>query len=43
MKKMKRSHTDTFAPLKHHYFKYETEDIEEEILEKEVNDIPGFL
>ena len=31
------------VPLKHHYFQHETDDNDEEILEQEVNDIPGFL
>ena len=31
------------VPLKHNYFQYETKDNDEEILEQEVNDIPGFL
>ena len=31
------------VPLKHHYFQYETEDIDEELSEQEVNDIPGLL
>ena len=30
------------VPLELHYFQYETENNDDEILEQEVNDIPGF-